>query len=247
MAQFNNFFLPIALFILFLSIPPSCAHNKTHNSTTSQQHDSYKGCFSKIYAFGDSFTDTGNANFLGGFKSFFEGIISHSSSGFNKPTNRLSNGRLVIDFLSETLSLPYLPPYKDTSSNFSSGVNFAIAGSTSLSGEHFINFRLGHGHDLWWKTMPENFQTQINWFSKFIGEVECKGKDEKSCKTDVGNGLFWIGDMGMSDYIRTFGSSISARWLSEIAVGHVTLRSPSRRVVGLATENSTATPIRCAA
>jgi phospholipase/lecithinase/hemolysin len=213
MTNSKHFFLPLALFILFLCISPSSAHNKSHNSSHSQK--SYEGCFSKVYAFGDSYTDTGNCVLLGGLKSFVTSIFSHSTFGsvtnFQKSTNRQCDGRLVIDFLCETLSLPNLPPYKDTSSDFSHGANFAISGSTSLSMDFFIGNKVGH--NLMWKGMPQSLLTQIDWFTKF--------RQESSYKIEMEKALFWIGEMGLNDYARIDGSSISTQWLTQLTVAHV--------------------------
>ncbi|MCD7451110.1 hypothetical protein HAX54_009558 [Datura stramonium] len=43
-----------------------------------------------------------------------------------------SDGRLVIDFVAESLSLPFLPPYRDPKADKTYGVNFAVAGSTAI-------------------------------------------------------------------------------------------------------------------
>ncbi|KAK6160341.1 hypothetical protein DH2020_003722 [Rehmannia glutinosa] len=125
--------LSLAFFIIFLSFSFSCAHNKTSNETSAHNkanHDqssnssngNYKGCFSKVYAFGDSDTDTGNAHFLG---ANIQGEIKVNISS-----------RLVVDFLCDALSLPPVCPYKDPW-QISRGVNFAISGSTALSPDYF--------------------------------------------------------------------------------------------------------------
>ncbi|GFP93596.1 GDSL esterase/lipase at1g09390 [Phtheirospermum japonicum] len=61
---------------------------------------------------------------------------------FHKPTGRLCDGRLVIDFLCENLKTSYLTPYMDSlEPNFTNGVNFAIAGSSTLP--KYVPFSLG--------------------------------------------------------------------------------------------------------
>ncbi|KAF5741129.1 anther-specific proline-rich protein APG-like [Tripterygium wilfordii] len=186
---------------------------------------SYQGTFKKVYAFGDSYTDTGNAKLLGGLKSFVTDLISKFASladpngGKNLPGSRLCNGKLVIDFLCDSLGLPTPPAYKDTSANFSKGVNFAISGSTGLSGDFFAAHKIAHA--LMWKAIPETFKTQLDWFTKHLAEVECKGLSDVDCKGSMNNSLFWVGEMGGNDYSRTLGSSISIPWLTEMNIGHV--------------------------
>ncbi|KAK7832053.1 gdsl esterase/lipase [Quercus suber] len=129
MANSKYLFLQISCFILLLSLSPSYTHNKSHKSTTPptgfQARVDFKGCFNKVYAFGDSNTDTGNAYYLGALKSFISDLFSQAWSPYsslessNLSGYRLSNGRLVIDFLCEALHIPHLSAYKDSSANFS--------------------------------------------------------------------------------------------------------------------------------
>merc|ERR1712226_210344 len=190
MANSKYLFLQIACSILLLSMSPSYAHNKSHDSTPPlagfQENVDFKGCFNKVYAFGDSDTDTGNAHNL-------------------------------------ALNIPHLSAYKDSSTNFSSGANFAIAGSTALSSNLFGQFNFGN--PLMWKPNPENILTQIGWFHNFVGERECQGKDEAACKSELGNALFWIGQIGGNDYARLFASSIGLaianKQFTEQAVNHI--------------------------
>lgn len=84
-----------------------------------------------IFNFGDSNSDTG------GWAAAFGMSIAlpQGRTYFRRPTGRLSDGRLVIDFLCESLNTPHLSPYlKALGSDFSNGVNFAIGGSTATPG-----------------------------------------------------------------------------------------------------------------
>ncbi|XP_010251345.2 PREDICTED: GDSL esterase/lipase At3g48460-like [Nelumbo nucifera] len=136
--------------------------------------------------------------------------------------NRLSDGRLLVDFLAETFSLPYLPPYQNHSANFSQGVNFAIAGSTVLPKDYFVRNKVGH--TLMWKAVPESLQTQVEWYINFFEEQqqsECNRKEERSCMAELEDVLFWIGDMGVNDYARNFGTSVSVHSLAQRIVQNV--------------------------
>ncbi|CAK9145256.1 unnamed protein product [Ilex paraguariensis] len=87
--------------------------------------------------FGDSNSDTGGI--LAG-----TGLpigLPHGITYFHRGTGRLGDGRLVIDFFCEYLNLTFLSPYLDSlAPNFSSGVNFAVSGATTLP--QFVPFAL---------------------------------------------------------------------------------------------------------
>uniref|UniRef100_A0A7N0U7L3 Alpha-L-fucosidase n=1 Tax=Kalanchoe fedtschenkoi TaxID=63787 RepID=A0A7N0U7L3_KALFE len=82
--------------------------------------------FPAIFNFGDSNSDTG------GFSAAFgQAGPPAGQTYFRHPAGRYSDGRLVIDFIAESLGLPHLSAYLDAvGSNFSHGANFATAGST---------------------------------------------------------------------------------------------------------------------
>ncbi|XVF02641.1 hypothetical protein REPUB_Repub04eG0192000 [Reevesia pubescens] len=71
-----------------------------------------------------------------------------------------------------------------------------------------------------WKGAPPGFQTQTEWFNKFVRETACMGKSDEECKTEIGNHLIWLGQMGADDFGRVIGSSFSLRWLTDLTIGH---------------------------
>ncbi|KAL2484497.1 GDSL esterase/lipase [Abeliophyllum distichum] len=82
--------------------------------------------FPAIFNLGDSNSDTGGLS-----AAFGQAPPPNGETFFHIPAGRFSDGRLLIDFISERLGLPYLSPYLDSmGSNFSHGANFATAGST---------------------------------------------------------------------------------------------------------------------
>ncbi|KAF8378213.1 hypothetical protein HHK36_029552 [Tetracentron sinense] len=82
--------------------------------------------FPAIFNFGDSNSDTGGLS-----AAFGQAPPPNGESYFHTPAGRYSDGRLVIDFIAESLGLPYLSAYLDSvGSNFTHGANFATAGST---------------------------------------------------------------------------------------------------------------------
>ncbi|GJM97227.1 hypothetical protein PR202_ga14137 [Eleusine coracana subsp. coracana] len=133
--------------------------------------------FRTVYAFGDSFTDTGNTHSTTGPYSF--GYVSSPPYGatfFHRSTNRYSDGRLVVDFLAQRLNLPsFLPPYLISSSSTS---NNGSASSSDIG----VNFA--------------SIMTQLGWFDAHIRRTAAAGKKNKV----VADALFWVGEIGANDY-----------------------------------------------
>ncbi|XP_038904335.1 GDSL esterase/lipase At3g62280 [Benincasa hispida] len=87
--------------------------------------------------FGDSNSDTGGVLAGAGLPIGLPNGITFFHSG----TGRLGDGRLIIDFFCEDLKLSYLSPYLEAlAPNFTSGVNFAVSGATTLP--QFVPFSL---------------------------------------------------------------------------------------------------------
>ncbi|KAF8050293.1 hypothetical protein N665_2004s0010 [Sinapis alba] len=84
--------------------------------------------FKAIFNFGDSNSDTG------GFWAAFPAQSGPwGMTFFKKPVGRASDGRLIIDFLAESLGIPFLSPYlQSIGSDFRHGANFATLASTVL-------------------------------------------------------------------------------------------------------------------
>ncbi|KAL8495021.1 hypothetical protein ACS0TY_019247 [Phlomoides rotata] len=82
--------------------------------------------FKAVFNFGDSNSDTG------GYYAAFPAL--HPPYGityFKQPAGRASDGRLIIDFLAQSMGIPFLSPYlKSIGSDFSYGANFATVSST---------------------------------------------------------------------------------------------------------------------
>nr|CAB3492493.1 unnamed protein product [Digitaria exilis] len=179
------------------------------------------GAFRRVYAFGDSFTDTGNTRSTTGPYSF--GYVSSPPYGatfFHRSTNRYSDGRLVVDFLAEELSLPsFLPPYLSSSSSGNSsssnhdvvGVNFAVAGSTAIEHDFFAR------NNLSFDITPQSIMTQLAWFDAHLRRA-------KANKINVADALFWVGEIGANDYAYTVVArdTIPPKLVRDMAVQRVT-------------------------
>ncbi|XP_030940882.1 GDSL esterase/lipase At3g48460 [Quercus lobata] len=199
-------FIFITLTTIFILTSSSSAATETHPPRP----------FKKIYAFGDSFTDTGNTKSVTGPTGF--GHVSNPPYGttfFHHPTNRYSDGRLVIDFVAETLSLPYLPPYLKIRGNVSSstfGVNFAVAGATATNHAFFVK------NNLTLDITPQSIQTQLHWFNKYLQSQGCKKASASDCKEAFDDALFWFGEIGVNDYAYAVGSSIPDDTLRKLGI-----------------------------
>ncbi|XP_061366258.1 GDSL esterase/lipase At1g09390-like [Gastrolobium bilobum] len=83
-----------------------------------------------VFVFGDSNSDTGGLASGLGFPINFP----NGRTFFHRSTGRLSDGRLVIDLLCQSLNISFLTPYLDalSGSTFTNGANFAVVGSSTL-------------------------------------------------------------------------------------------------------------------
>ncbi|ESW13035.1 hypothetical protein PHAVU_008G162300 [Phaseolus vulgaris] len=82
--------------------------------------------FPAIFNFGDSNSDTG-----GLAASIIAPKPPYGDTYFHRPAGRFSDGRLIIDFIAQSLGLPYISAYLDSlGTNFSHGANFATSAST---------------------------------------------------------------------------------------------------------------------
>ncbi|KAL8027238.1 hypothetical protein ABFX02_14G082400 [Erythranthe guttata] len=82
-----------------------------------------------IFNFGDSNSDTGGLVAGLGYSVKFP----NGRTFFGRSTGRLSDGRLIIDFLCQSVNTSVLRPYLESiGSTFENGANFAIAGSATL-------------------------------------------------------------------------------------------------------------------
>jgi len=177
--------------------------------------------FRTVYAFGDSFTDTGNTHSTTGPYSF--GYVSSPPYGatFHRSTNRYSDGRLVVDFLAEALKLPsFLPPYLSSSNTTAAdqaevGVNFAVPGATAI--EHDFFARNNISFDL----TSQSIMTQLGWFDAHLRAAAGSKDDDRRKK--VGDALLWVGEIGTNDYTYTVVArdTIPAKLIRNMAVRRI--------------------------
>ncbi|KEH17248.1 putative sinapine esterase [Medicago truncatula] len=148
--------------------------------------------YEAFFNFGDSISDTGNA------ASIFLPMpnpIPYGSSYFKHPSGRMSNGRLIIDFIAEAYGLPFLPAYENKSidQDIKKGVNFAFAGATVLNVEYYVKNGL---------PLPDtnnSLSIQLGWF-KNIKPLLCKSKED--CNIYFKKSLFIVGEIGGNDIMK---------------------------------------------
>ncbi|GAB2221307.1 hypothetical protein Droror1_Dr00012482 [Drosera rotundifolia] len=179
--------------------------------------------FTKMFAFGDSYTDTGNTG-PSNVPSVFDyaSRLPYGMTFFHRPTNRYSDGRLVIDFVASSLSLHYLTPYRLLKRGVvsSSGVNFAVAGSTAIEYEFFVKQNLS-----FFDRTRESLGTQLTWFLEYAKAQGCEqGRDRGSkCLNLFDNALFWVGEIGANDYAYTLASAIPSTVVQDLAIKRTTV------------------------
>ncbi|KAE9591678.1 putative sinapine esterase [Lupinus albus] len=147
-------------------------------------------CYTSIFSFGDSLTDTGNLNFMYPPANPNCLVPPYGETYFQHPNGRCSNGRLVIDFIAEYLGLPYVKPYMGFKNgvvgreNMKHGVNFAVAGATALEGDADASTKY-------------TIAVQLGWFKDMLPSIYTS---PSSCKKVFQSSLFIVGPIGGNDY-----------------------------------------------
>ncbi|TVU22870.1 hypothetical protein EJB05_32591, partial [Eragrostis curvula] len=163
--------------------------------------------YTSIFSFGDSYTDTGNIVIIDGpsTPSLWINKPPYGMTFFGHPAGRLSDGRLIIDFIAEALGLPLLPPALATNKNFQQGANFAVAGATTLNN---IASQMPGGSGV--KPPPNNISlsNQLGWYDAMKPKL-CSSP--QACSEYFGKALFVIGELGWNDYglMLTGGKSVA--------------------------------------
>uniref|UniRef100_M8BU08 GDSL esterase/lipase n=1 Tax=Aegilops tauschii TaxID=37682 RepID=M8BU08_AEGTA len=160
------------------------------------------GLFDSIFAFGDSFTDTGNNPIVFGWYNVFDVVMRppYGMTSFGgHPTGRNCNGRLIIDFIAQGLGLPLVPPYLSHKGSFQQGANFAVGGATALNSSFF---HIGDPPGASPFPLNTSLEVQLGWFEELKPSL-CQTDQE--CKDFFGRSLFFVGEFGINDYHYSFG------------------------------------------
>ncbi|QCD94968.1 zeta-carotene desaturase [Vigna unguiculata] len=152
--------------------------------------------YSAIYNFGDSNSDTGT------FSAAFAMVFPPNGQNFpGKIPTRNCDGRLIIDFISEELKMPYLSAYLDSiGSNFSYGANFAAGGSSiQKTGFSPITFGLQISQFIQFKSRTMALYNQTS-------QSNAPFKNRLPKSINFSNALYTI-DIGQNDLSYGFMSS----------------------------------------
>ncbi|KAG6554484.1 hypothetical protein Mapa_003862 [Marchantia paleacea] len=160
------------------------------------QSDSSCG-YSGLFAFGDSLTDTGNA--VTAFPQAFLGLVlPYGETYFGQPSSRASDGRLTIDFVANSMGLPFVEPYlQSVSASFKHGANFAAAGGTALPSN----------------ANPFDLSVQFEWYRTFKSSVlnsygsKATGTGSLPDPPVFQNALYVI-SIGGNDYFGAYGHNV---------------------------------------
>ncbi|XP_072961695.1 GDSL esterase/lipase At1g28570-like [Typha angustifolia] len=153
-------------------------------------------CYTHLFSFGDSLTDTGNFAHSIGKTPDHVRRLPYGSTYFGHPTGRFCDGRLIVDFLAEAFGLPFGTPYLAAKSvkDFRHGANFAVGGATALS----LNFFREKGMMATWTEY--SLGTQIQWFKRVLSLLS----NESDCSNIMSSSLFIVGEIGGNDYNHQF-------------------------------------------
>ncbi|GJN06458.1 hypothetical protein PR202_ga24187 [Eleusine coracana subsp. coracana] len=145
-----------------------------------------------IFNFGDSLADAGNLCVDGIPDYLVTARPPYGQTYFGYPTGRVSDGRVVIDFIGagSAAAAPVQGPERDVPPR---GANFAITGATSLDTAFFHEHGLGHA--VW---NSDSLHAQIKWFQDMKPAI-CNNSTQE-CRDLFRRSLFIVGEFGGNDY-----------------------------------------------
>ncbi|KAF5194496.1 GDSL esterase/lipase [Thalictrum thalictroides] len=157
--------------------------------------------FPAIFNFGDSNSDTGAWS-----ATFGQAGPPAGETYFHTPSGRYSDGRLLIDFIVESLGLPNLSAYLDAlGSNFTHGANFAAAASTIRPGFSPIPYNVQFYQFAEFQTRSQTIREQGSHGVFVIGGVFSKLMP----KDDYFLRALYTFDIGQNDLTYGYGANMS--------------------------------------
>uniref|UniRef100_A0A5B7C6E4 GDSL esterase/lipase n=1 Tax=Davidia involucrata TaxID=16924 RepID=A0A5B7C6E4_DAVIN len=126
------------------------------------------GCYTSIFGFGDSLTDTGNSYHFSSPSYPRDCVLPpYGETYFHHPTGRCCDGRIIIDFIAQNFGLPFVPPYfggsnASEAADFEKGVNFAVVGAPTLDDSFFEERGIPNAFT------NRSMRCQLSWFKDLL-------------------------------------------------------------------------------
>ncbi|KAL3723517.1 hypothetical protein ACJRO7_035662 [Eucalyptus globulus] len=139
-----------------------------------------------LFIFGDALNDAGTNNYINTTAFFRANFSPCDETFFHYPTGRITDGRIMADFIAEYAKLPLIPPYLQLKNDeFVGGANFASIGAGALP-ETFAGFVV-------------DFKTQLKQFESLVKNLRDNLGDKKAERI-VLDGFYFI-SIGLNDYV----------------------------------------------
>ncbi|CAK9321093.1 unnamed protein product [Citrullus colocynthis] len=155
------------------------------------------GCYTSIFNFGDSLSDTGNLYYTCSSPHPSQVcFFPYGETFFHRPTGRFSDGRVVLDFFAISLGLPLVHPYRSLglgAEDFRKGLNFAVGGATALDLSFFQQRGIPN-----LPSTAVSLRNQLQWFKETYSSI-C-ASSPSMCKDVLKSSLFILGEIGGNDY-----------------------------------------------
>ncbi|XP_072974352.1 GDSL esterase/lipase At1g28570-like [Typha angustifolia] len=151
-------------------------------------------CYSRIFCFGDSISDTGNfVSSAGGDWFDSDKRCPYGETYFGRPSGRFTDGRVIVDFIAQAFGLPFLTAYLEgrCGEDFRHGANFAVMGATALNNSFFA----AKGMNVTWTDY--SLGVQMQWFMQLLPLLSPGSSDYNNI---MSTSLFIVGEIGGNDY-----------------------------------------------
>lgn len=159
-----------------------------------------------LFVFGDSLFDPGNNQYINGTKPDASSYYPYGETFFKHATGRISDGRIVPDFIALFGKLSMPEPYlKPIEHNFSNGISFASGGASVLGTTRFAPV--------------VNLHTQLSYFKK-VGQWLMAKMGTKGEKNLLKKAVYLF-SIGGNDYMRfasTYPTATSSAQKHQVAM-----------------------------